>query len=140
MLIGSICEAILHDLHFRMKVFTSEGVFGITDTVLTYVRGKRLDKFEQYIASAKKHRLLGPATDSIYDELEELRKLRNRIHIQNQRHFEADESAAFSQSRQVAAERVLEKLLRDLSAKHPRPPSVQGHVPDFRLPWEPHHP
>jgi len=139
-LIGSICEATLHDLHWRMKLFTTEGVRGIAEAVITYVRGKQLDKFEHYIASSRKHGLLGPATDSIYKELEMVRKLRNRIHIQNTRPFGADESIAFSAARQVAAEQVLEKLLKYLAANNPRPASVQGHVADFRLPWNPHYP
>jgi hypothetical protein len=68
-LIGSICEAILHDLHMRMNLYTSEGVKGVAASVLSYVRGKKSDKFEKYIASAKKHSLLGASTVSIYDEL-----------------------------------------------------------------------
>src|SRR5690606_22201582 len=102
-LIGSICEAVLHDLYMRMNLYTAEGVKGIGTTVLLYVRGKRIDKFEKYIASAKKHSLLGAPTESIYDELEQLRKLRNRVHIQNEKnHFEPNDSQAFSAGRQVS--------------------------------------
>ena len=107
-LLGSVCEAVLHDLHLRMRIYTNEGVLGIPASVLSYVRGKKLDKFELYISSAKKHSLLGPKTDDIYDELDELRMLRNRIHIQNEKdHFEPDESIAFSEARQISAEKTL---------------------------------
>ncbi len=140
-LIGAICEAVLHDLHMRMKLYTAKGVGGITSTVLAYVRGKKIDKFELYISSAKKHSLLGAPTEDIYNDLEQLRKLRNRVHIQNEKnHFEANDSQAFSAARQVAAEKALEKLIKTISANHPRPSHAIGHVADFDLPWGEHFP
>jgi hypothetical protein len=109
--------------------------------VRAYVRGKKIDKLDHYISSAKKHSLLGPPTESIYDDLEQLRKLRNRIHIQNEKnHFEANDSQAFSMDRQVNAEKTLESLLKTTSAKHPRQVNAQGHVSDFQLPWDAHFP
>jgi hypothetical protein len=140
-LIGSICEAILHDLHMRMNLYTVEGVKGIAATVLSYVRGKKIDKFETYIASAKKHSLLGAPSESIYGELERLRKLRNRVHIQNEKnHFEANDSQAFSAARQISAEKALETLIKTVSLNHPRPAHAAGHVDDFNLPWDEHYP
>ncbi len=139
--IGSIAEAILHDLHQRMQTHTIEGVRGIASSVLAYVRGKKIDKLDHYISSARKHSLLGPSTESIYGDLEQLRKLRNRIHIQNDKnHFEANDSQAFSLDRQVTAEQTLETLIKRISANHPRPAGAQGHVSDFQLPWDEHFP
>ena len=139
--IGSIAEAILHDLHQRMHTHTIEGVTGIASSVLAYVRGKKIDKLDHYISSARKHSLLGPPTESIYGDLEQLRKLRNRIHIQNDKnHFEANDSQAFSMDRQVTAEQTLERLIKSISANHPRPATAQGHVGDFQLPWDEHFP
>lgn len=136
---GSICEAILYDLHLRMKTYTGEGVQGVASTVLEYVRGKKIDRFEHYISSAKKHALLGDKSDSIYEELDQLRKLRNRIHIQNEKnYFEPDEPQAFSSGRQTCSEKAIEKLLKRMAAKHPRPDDVTGFVNDFRLPWNEH--
>lgn len=112
-ILGSICEAVLYDFHLRMRTYTNEGVLGITNSALSYVRGKRLDKFEQYIISAKKHSLLGHPTESIYDDLDLLRKLRNRVHIQNEKHdFEPNDSQAFSKDRQISSERTLEILIK----------------------------
>ena len=137
--IASICEAVLYDLHWRMNVYTNEGVTGIASSVLGYVRLKKIDEFEKYIASAKKHSILGPKTESIYDELEQLRKLRNRVHIQNKKnHFESNDSTAFSSSRQITAEKSLEKLLKIVSANHPRPAHAASYVADFDLPWGEH--
>lgn len=140
-IIGSICEAILHDLHMRINVFTREGVTGMATSVLSHVRGKKLDKFEKYIASAKKHKLLGPSSDAIYNDLEELRKLRNRVHIQNEKgHFEPDDGRAFNSRRQESAEKALEKLIKTVAINHPRPAHAAGHVQDFNLPWHEHYP
>lgn len=140
-LIGSIAEAVLHDLHQRMKTHTVEGVRGMATSVLAYVRGKKIDKLDHYISSAKKHSLLGASSASIYDDLDQLRKLRNRIHIQNEKnHFEPNDSQAFSLARQETAEKTLEKLIKTISANHPRPPGAQGHVSDFQLPWDEHIP
>jgi hypothetical protein len=43
LIIVSIIEAILHDLHFRIRNNTFEGVRNIAETVADYVRGKHLD-------------------------------------------------------------------------------------------------
>lgn len=138
-IIGSICEAILYDLHLRMKTYTVEGVRGVASSVLSYVRGKKIDKFELYISSAKKHSLLGSQAESIYNDLEELRKLRNRVHIQNEKnHFEPNDSQAYSSDRQVSAERALEKLTKVISTNHPRPAHASCHVSDFQFPWDEH--
>lgn len=140
-ILGSICEAILHDLHMRMKLYTNEGVRGVAISVLSYVRDKKIDKFEHYISSAKRHSLLGLPTESVYDDLERLRKLRNRVHIQNEKNdFESNDSQAFSRARQSSGERTLEKLIKAVSTNHPRPAGVSGHVGDFRFPWNEHFP
>jgi len=140
-ILASICEAILHDLHMRMNTYTAEGVKGVAVSVLSYVRGKKIDKFETYISSARKHALLGVATDPIYNNLEDLRKLRNRVHIQNEKnHFEANDSDAFSLRRIKQAEETLEKLVKTISTNHPRPAPATGHVDDFEFPWNEHYP
>lgn len=137
--LASICEAVLHDLHMRMNTYTTEGVKGIAVSVLSYVRGKKIDKFETYIASARKHELLGAATDPIYNDLEDLRKLRNRVHIQNEKnHFEANDSQVFSLRRIKQAEQALEKLVKTISANHPRATPATGHVNDFQFQWDEH--
>ena len=136
--IGSICEAILYDLLcVRIKWHTVEGVKNIGKDVLAYVRRKHFDKFEHYIVSVKKHHLLKDAR--LYDSLDDLRKLRNRIHIQNtKRHFDDDDGAAFTMDRQREAEKTLEKVIKIMANDYPRKPSCQGHVRDFQLPWSEH--
>ena len=139
-ILASICEAVLHDLHMRMNTYTNEGVKGVAISVINYVRGKKIDKFEAYISSARKHGLLGPASEQIYSDLEDLRKLRNRVHIQNDKdHFEANDSQAFSADRVRQAEQALEKLVKTISTNHPREAPATGHVGDFEFPWNEHY-
>ena len=134
-IIGSIYEAILYDLHLRMKTYTVEGVREAASSVLSYARGKRIDKFKLYITSAMKHLLLGSQSESIYNDLEELRKLRNWVHIQNEKnHFKPNDSQAYSNDRQVSAERALEKLTKIISTNHPRPSHASYHAYDFQFP------
>lgn len=137
--IASICEAVLHDFHFRIRAYTKEGVRNLAVNIINGIRGKKIDEFEKYIASARKNELFGTKESKLYDDLEELRKLRNRIHIQNvKRHLEPDEILAFRHERKVLSEKTLEQVLKQLVEKYPRPPGATGFVKEFELPWEEH--
>lgn len=136
----SITEAILYDFHKRINLFTNEGVKNLPANVMAYIRGKKLDELGKYIDSARKHNLFQARDHRFYDILDELRKLRNRVHIQNTNgDFEPDECDAFSEKRRVLAEKVLEKVMRVMSAKYPRRES-HHFVEDFTLPWTAHFP
>jgi ribosomal protein L29 len=66
-----------------------------------HVRGKSIDQFETYISSAKKHALLGSKENLICQQLDELRKIRNIVYIQNFGNvFEPKDVITFSQERQ----------------------------------------
>lgn len=138
--IASICEAIFYDLFcIRIETHTVEKVKGICNGVMNDIRGKKVDKLEHFIAAVKKHDLLKDA--GIYDSLDDLRKLRNRIHIQNTKgHFDPDDGKAFTMTRQRELEKTLEKLAKVMAKDYARKPSCQGHVDDFQLPWEEYDP
>ncbi len=139
--IASICEAILSDFHMRISTYTNEGVKNVAESVLSYVRGKKIDEFEKFIASARKHDLLDSKDKSFYDSLDTLRKLRNRIHIQNtKKHFEDGEFRAFSPARQTNAEKALEKVAKTMADRYVRDESKTGFVEDFQFPWAEHFP
>lgn len=134
-LIGAIAEAILYDLYVvKISTFTREGVPTIPQDLLDEIRTKTIDEFAKYIANAQSNSLLG-ATSDLYDSLDELRKLRNRVHIQNTKcHFEPDELDAFNEERQIEAEKTLERLIAYMSTNHLRSASKK-YVADFVLPW-----
>jgi hypothetical protein len=136
----SIIEACLYDFHRRAKLHTWEGVVGLANTALEHMRIKQIDDLEQCIASAKKHKLFG-SNAKFYEDLDVLRLLRNRVHIQNRSNkLEPDEWNAFTQQRKVLAEKALEKIAKTLAMKHPRPEHIHGHVSDFQCPWDEHFP
>ncbi len=139
-LFGSIAEAVLYDLYGRIHGFTREGVPNIPTEVLSDIRTKTVDKFAKFIDNAKSNQLLGEKDEALYEQLHVLRKLRNRVHIQNtDSQFERDDPQAFNPRRQKEAERTLEKLLKTMAEKYNRKkPWATGHVRDFRLPWEAH--
>jgi hypothetical protein len=136
--IAAICEAVLLDFHNRLQHYTFEGVKNITQSILNYVRNKKIDEFEKYIASAKKHDLFAAKETNYYEDLDTVRKLRNLIHIQNAKnHFDRDEKKTFTFSRQLQAEKTLEITLKTLSARYPRESHLH-HVTDFVCPWMEH--
>ena len=138
--IVSINEAVLHDLHGRVQTFTREGVKGLAETVVSYIRGKKLDKLEHFIASARRHNLFDAEDSALYESLDELRRLRNRIHIQDAGNdLGRDDRDAFNEHRKKLAEKVLEKTLRTMATKYSRGPEFH-HVADFELPWQPYFP
>ena len=137
----SICEAIIYDFIFRSKIFTREGVAGLSSENLKELRSKNPWKFEKKIDLVKRLNLLKTDDENIYIKLDKLAKLRNRIHIQNEnQNFEEDEHLVFIKSRRIEAEKMVELLMKKLLELYPRPAHIRmsEHVPDFELPWEQH--
>jgi hypothetical protein len=138
-LLVSILDAVLYDLHYRIRTFTREGVRNVIESSAKYIRGlKKMDQFEKCIKSAEEHGLLEDKGGALYKQLDELRRLRNRIHIQNKnKDFEADEYDAFNENRKVLAEKALENTLRIMAVKYER---NLDYVKEFKLPWETYFP
>ncbi len=134
-LCGAIAEAVLYDLYvIKISIFTNEGVPNIPPEVLEEIRTKTIDEFAKYISNARSKSLLG-VESQLYDSLDELRKLRNRVHIQKAKgYFEPDESNAFNRTRQIETETTLERLIAYMSANHLRS-SYRQCVAEFVLPW-----
>lgn len=135
-LIISIIEAVLYDFYLRCRMFTREGVATLAESALHYFRTLEKDEFYTAIESAKNHKLFG-ATEDFYAQLHELRKLRNRVHIQNKKNdLERDDRNAFTIDRKNKSEGALEAVMKILSRDHPRPAHIQGILDDFQLPWQ----
>jgi hypothetical protein len=133
----ALIDAVFYDLHKRIKTFTREGVENIIASSIEYIRTrKKMDDLEKYIA--KKHGLIEPSNDKLYDDLDELRKLRNRIHIQNTKDYPPrNEYDAFTSDKKLLAEKAVEKTFRVMATKYAR---KLDYVENFNLPWEPHFP
>ncbi len=138
-LLVSLIDAVFYDLHTRIKTFTIEGVENIIASSIEYIRTrKKMDDLEKYIASAKKHGLIEPPNDKFYDGLDELRKLRNRIHIQNTKKYPPrNEYDAFTGDKKLLAEKAVEKTFRAMAKTYAR---KLDYVESFNLPWDAHFP
>jgi hypothetical protein len=136
----SVLEAVMHDFYNRIRFHTVEGIKNLPYEVANAIRAKQIDKFEHYIVSARKYNLFDMTDTRFYDRLDDLRRLRNRVHIQNiKKDFEPDDYKAFNEQRKLLAERALEKTLKTMAEKYPRGENFH-YVPDFELPWDEHFP
>ena len=134
LILAAVCEAVLHDFFFRARVFKKEGIQNVAEKLLKFIMTTRFDEFQAYIKFAKMNKLLGKSDDSIYNDLDNLRELRNRVHIQNDSPGPRDEIEAFTPEEKVKAECVSERLLRIMERDYNR--CGDQFVDDFVLPWD----
>lgn len=140
-IVVSICEALIHDFIGRSKSFTREGINGLSEGELESLRNQKSHNMENKIKLIKDLDLLKTSDPRVYQYLGYLVKLRNRIHIQNEfQNLELDEVNAFTVSRRVEAEKMLELFMRRLGSLYPRPEHIvmSQFVDDFELPWKAH--
>lgn len=138
----SVTEALLDDLFFRVRYFFNEGSLGLSDNAYKNIKEemfklkpKDFNKFEKYIKLVRENNIF-TQDDSFYENLDKLRKLRNRIHIQNHNKFaEPNDIAAFSGKRLVISEKVCEIIITKLEKEHGR---QHDYVEDFIIPWDRH--
>jgi hypothetical protein len=137
-LLASILEAVLYDFHKRVKLFTIEGVQNLAADAINNIRAAKIDDFAKYIDSAKKQKLFGKANAAFYERMHDVRRIRNRIHIQNEKNeLPRDDRDAFTPDQKVLAEQVVEKTLRVLASDFARD---KDYVAAFKLPWNAHYP
>jgi hypothetical protein len=137
-LLASIVEAVLYDFHKRVKTLTIEGVKNLTADAIDYIRFAEIDDFAKYIDSARKQKLFGHADKALYERMHDVRKLRNRVHIQNEKKYvPRDEYDAFTLEAKLLTEQVVEKTLRTLATNFARD---HDYVSEFVLPWNAHFP
>jgi len=130
----SIVECILDDFAYRIKGHVNDTVPNISRADIATFRTENYDKLEHYIAAAKRFNLFN-RSDSFYDLMGELRKARNRVHIQNSTNqLAADEYNVFTDALLIKTQRVFEVVLGTMIVKFPRHGRTiaPGSVP---LPW-----
>jgi hypothetical protein len=137
----SICEAIIYDFIGRSKLFTREGIDGLSSEDLEKLRNRKSYQMDKKIKLIEELNLLQTSDPNVYDHLGKLVTLRNRIHIQNEnQNLERDEKDAFTVPRRVEAEKMVELLTKRLGTLYPRPPHIvmSQFIEDFELPWRAH--
>jgi hypothetical protein len=138
----SICEALVCDFIFRSQKLTREGVFGLSNLNLAELRKSKAWDLEKKVKLVKRLDLLQTKNKEVYEVFSKLAKLRNRLHIQNEKaNFEADEIKAYTNQRRVIAEKLLEYMICRFGELYPRPAHIHlsKYVDDFEMPWDSHH-
>jgi hypothetical protein len=136
----SINEAVLHDFYHRIKYHTFEGVINVPKIVIEYIKNKEIDKLDKYIQHAKSNDFFDAKDTKFYSVLDSLRKIRNRIHIQNEKKSDpVDENKLFTERVKIASEKCTELVLKTMSRKYYRDESLHN-VEDLLLPWNEYFP
>lgn len=135
--IVSIIECILYDFVRRVTEHRRELIPNLDQTAVDDTRGKILDQLEPLVAHIRKNNLLRASTgDSIYDDLDYLRRVRNRIHIQNyQQQLARDEHNIWTDSNIKMAGQTLERVCEVLCHVYPRPNADFVSITDFPRHW-----
>ena len=116
----SIIECILDDFTYRIRGHVNDTVPNMSQSDIDMFRTRKYDKLEHYIAASKRFNLFNQPT-GFYDSMDELRKARNRIHIQNSKNqLAADEYNVFTDALLVKAQQALEVVLATMIVKFPR--------------------
>lgn len=136
--IVSTIECILYDFVRRVNEHRNEIIPNLDDAIVLDTRAKTLDQLEPLVVHIKKSNLLrASGNDSIYDDLEHLRKVRNRIHIQNtQQQLDRDEYNVFTNDNLKLSEKCLERICEVLCHVYPRPNRDFCSMSDFPRHWE----
>jgi len=138
-ILTAVIEAILHDFHVRIRSNNNEGIEGLFEDAIQYIRNKKIDEFDKYIQSAKHHDLFDAKDSDFYEALNNLRLIRNRIHIQNKyNHKPADEDRVFTNEVLINSEKCLEKIAKVMNSKYPRLDALREYVAQMIFPWIEH--
>lgn len=137
--IVSIIECMLFDFVDRIQGHVYDKVPNLEAATIADLKSKKgIDVLEKLITQAKKHNLLrvGAGRDKFYSDLDMLRKLRNRTHIQNMFWYPPpNEVHAFSATNLRIAERVFLLVIEAMCNAYPR--WDRGPIPmvEFPKPW-----
>ncbi len=134
---GSIMEAALDQIIYRAQNYTKEGVPNIGAEELKKIRGTKIERFNNIIQAMETHKLLDGLGAGIYKELHQLRKLRNRVHIQFDDEPEGlgrDDHQAFTDKNVSWSLALCVKVLRRLGERFPRPEALGVFAHDLSIP------
>lgn len=134
---GSILEAALDQIIYRAQEYVREGVPNIPTDDLEKIRSTRIERFNNIIQAIRGYNLLNGLDENICDELDRLRQLRNRIHIQfddKPEDLGRDDSDAFTSHTVDWALGLCIKILVYLSEQYPRPANLAAFAHDISIP------
>jgi len=138
-LIMAIIECSIYDFIIRINEYSQDSFPNITQTVVSFFRGKKeTDELRRLIPLIESQNLFRvPSGDSLYTDLEHLRKVRNRVHIQNKfSTLQQDEAKVFTNAELGRAQECLEKVYDALCNVYPRWQNQPISMNDFPRPWQ----
>ena len=134
---GSIVEAALDQIIYRAQNYVREGIPNIPPDELERIRGTTIERFNNIIQAMRGRHLLDALGADIYDDLDRLRQLRNRIHIQfddKPENVRRDDSDAFADDTVDWALGLCIQVLSHLSAVYPRPAGLAVYAHAISIP------
>jgi len=133
----SIIECMLYDFIMRVQTHSADTIPNLGQDIIDDIKKKEIDQFEVIIAQVKKQNLLrASSTSSVYSDLDLLRKIRNRVHIQNTRQDLSEEDYdVFTSKNLQLAERMIERVCEVLCNVYPRWGRQPLLMVDFPRPW-----
>jgi hypothetical protein len=137
-LIISIIECTLYDFIMRIHQYRQDSFPNITQAIVSFFRNSsETDELKVLIPQIQTHNLLRVSkSDNLYTDLEHLRKIRNRVHIQNKYLMKPiDEYAVFTEMEMVRSQQCLEKVYDALCNVYPRWKKQPIPMSDFPRPW-----
>lgn len=135
--VGSIVEAALDQIIYRAQSYVREGVPNIDEDELEAIRSTKIERFNNIIQAMRARGLLDGLEADIYDELDRLRQLRNRIHIQfddKPAQIGRDDADAFTEDTVNWALGFCITLLTFLRDEYPRPRQLSVFAHDISIP------
>lgn len=135
----SMIECMLYDVICRVQQHRYDPFPNITQPIIDYFRGiSETDELKKIVARVQSQNLLQIAPgQTLYLDLDRLRVIRNRLHIQNRYgSLPRDEIHAFTNTNLSMAEQSFERVCEVLSNTYPRGnPPAQIPMTDFPRPW-----
>jgi len=135
----AIVECAFFDYFYRVKEHVYELIPNLAMETIGYIRSLgKADLFGTLIIRVRSQNILKVLKDdSLYDDLDLLGKVRNRVHIQNKHgELEKDEANVFTDARLKMAERAFVRTITILETNYPRKDMQPLPMNEFPCPWE----
>ena len=134
----AIIECILYDFENRVRGFSTDSFPSITTEEVAHLKAKKeTDELRKLIPRFQSLNLLRvPESSSLYSDLEQLRKVRNRIHIQNNyKTLPRTEVYAFKDEILKKTEICFEEVCKVFCNVYPRWGKTPMPMEEFPRPW-----
>lgn len=138
LILMAMVECMMYDFMVRIRGFRWDSFPNITSAMIHSIRNLgETDMMGKLIERARATDLFQVLPEgTLYDDLDYLNKVRNRIHIQNKYNFaHRDESMVFANATLQKAERLFKDVCGVLCNVYPRWDKTPLPMSDFPDPW-----